>query len=466
MTKTCTPVVPCTRVFRRAVVGLATQASLLGLPAALPAEGKPLVYTSLHPKSVIVGQPVTLTVDVYVPTYFTGAPRFPQLEVKDAVVVFLDDGGENLSERIGDADYAGQRRSYRIYPQRAGTFEVPPFEVKVRYAIDGQPSPRTPASARGGQFEAAVPAAARGLEHFVATPSFELSGTTDRPLEGLKVGDSVTRTITMAATDIFAMMLPPLSFPPVDGLRVYPAEPRVSDSGGERGETRVGKRVESVTYVLEKEGLYRVPAIDIDWWDTAASRLRRASLPELALSVAANANLKAEIPLPEDPSEKPPAPDSWRRLREALRRRGPIALLAVLAVALVFRLFRARIHALRTRHEARRRQREESAAAYLERLRKAARSGPTDLLAATYRFLDRRGGTTAAARLDRFAKESGNPALPGLADALVASALAEGAGAGPGGGSSREFVEALIDAAQGPKSRSPAPEALGPLNPR
>ena len=51
---------------------------------------------------------------------------------------------------------------------------------------------------------------------------------------------------------------------------------------------RVGKRVESVTYALQRAGEYRLPAIDIDWWDTVASTVRRASLPELVLSVAAN----------------------------------------------------------------------------------------------------------------------------------------------------------------------------------
>ena len=442
-------------------------ASLLGFPATLRAQGKALAYTSLNPKAVTVGQPVILTVDVFVPTYFTGAPRFPQLDVKDAMVVFVDEG-QNLTESVGEVTYAGQRRSYRIYPQREGAFEVPSFEVKVSYAVDGKASPRFSASGRGGSFTATVPEAARRLEHFIATPSFQLTESTDRPLEGLVVGDSITRTITMTAVEAFAMMLPPLSFPPVDGLGVYPrGSRRVSDSSGERGAARVGKRVESVTYSCEKEGHYRLPAIDIDWWDTVARTVRRASLPELALSVAANPDLKAEIPLPEDPSEKPPPPDPWKPLREALRRYGPLAAVLVLSLALLLRIFRARIRALREQHEARRLEREESAAAYLERLRKAALAGPTELLAATYRWLDRRGDTSAAARLDRFAKESGDPALPGLADALVVSALAEGGSAGPSdGSSSRRFVEALIHTETKAKSKSPALQALEPLNPR
>ena len=48
--------------------------------ALASAEPKPVAWTNVNPRSVTVGQPVTLTVDVYVPSFFTGAPRFPQLE--------------------------------------------------------------------------------------------------------------------------------------------------------------------------------------------------------------------------------------------------------------------------------------------------------------------------------------------------------------------------------------------------
>ncbi len=231
----------------------------LAVPALASAAPKPFAWTNVHPRSVTVGQPVTLTVDVYVPSFFTGAPRFPQLEVKDAVVVFIDEG-TNLNQRVGEQDYAGQRRSYKIYPQREGEFVVPDFAVKVSYTGEDGPM-RVPAPAKGGSFQATIPAGARGVDHFLATSSLELQADTDRPLAGLRAGDSFTRTITMTAADAFAMMLPPLAFAPVDGLAVYPAQPKVADtSGGERGEARVAERRESVTYVLQKPGSYRLPA--------------------------------------------------------------------------------------------------------------------------------------------------------------------------------------------------------------
>ena len=177
--------------------------------------------------------------------------------------------------------------------------------------------------------------------------------------------------------------------------------------------------------------------------------------------------MKAEIPLPEDPSEKPPPPDPWKPLREALRRYGPGALVSVLAVLLGLQMFKGRILAFRQRRAARLRERQDSAAAYLEKVKAAAGSSPAELLAATYRFLDRLGvDGTAAARLDVFARASGDPTFPALADAVVASGLAVGTDAGPGMGSSREFVEALVRASSPGKARRRDTGGLGLINPR
>jgi hypothetical protein len=434
-------------------------ASLCGATTAL-AQGEPFVRTQLSARSVTVGQPVTLDVEVFVPSYFIGAPRFPEIAVKDAVAVFVDEG-VNLTAPAAGQTYVGQRRSYLIYPQQEGSFEVPAFAVEVRFATQGTVSPRTPVPARGARFEARIPAAARGLGYFVATPSLELTGTIDRPLAGLKPGDSLTRTITLTAVDAFAMMLPPLSFAALDGLAVYVGQPETSDSPGERGGARVGRRVESVTYLFQKPGSYRLPAIDIAWWDTSARTLRHSQVPELDLAIAPGPVLEPEIPLPADPASQPPS--LWRRTLGALRRYGPFGALALILLALALRFLRRRLEAWRERAEAGRREREESPEAYLERLEAAARSGrPAELLAATYRWLDRQSPAASAARLDRYSEESGDPELPALARALVDSAIASGEdGTSPTG---LAFSHAVARAARRPVARPPA-GSLEPLNP-
>jgi BatD DUF11 like domain len=449
---------------RAAAVAIAVALASAGASAGA-AEGKPFAWAGLGPKTVTVGEPVTLTVVVYVPTWFTGAPKFPPIDVKDAMVVFLEEGGTNLSQKVGEAEYAGQQRQYLIYPQRAGEFTVRSFTVSVRYAIETRPSPPTAVPAQGGRFTATIPAAAAGLGYFVAAPAFRLTAATDRRLADLKVGDSFTRTITMAAAGDFAVMLPPLSFPGADGLSVYPAQPRLSDTGIERGEPRIGTRIESATYALQKEGAFQLPPVEIAWWDTNARVLRRSRLDAVDFSVAPNPGLQAEIPLPVDPEAEKAAAAAhdWRRYALTY---GPIAFGVVVAVGLLVSLLRLRLDSLRAWWAARRRKREESEAAHLARVEKAARSGrPGDLLNATYRWLDRRWGTEGAARLDRFAEASGDPELPGLAEGLLKAAL-DDQGSGSADTSPDDFLKALLRAARRSSGRAAKGEALGPLNPR
>jgi hypothetical protein len=114
------------------------------------------------------------------------------------------------------------------------------------------------------------------------------------------VGDALTRTITLRATDASSMMLPITEFPTVDGLAIYPNPTRASDTGGERGEARNATRIDGATYVLETEGSYTLPPIERSWWDVSAARLREASVPEVSFTVAPNPELAGEIALPDD----------------------------------------------------------------------------------------------------------------------------------------------------------------------
>ena len=78
-----------------------------------------------------------IIVEVLVPSYFMGAPRFPDLDVENALVVF-NDRGSNFSEREGPTTWAGQSRSYTVYPQLPGSYDVGVIGVEVAYFAGGR----------------------------------------------------------------------------------------------------------------------------------------------------------------------------------------------------------------------------------------------------------------------------------------------------------------------------------------
>ncbi len=93
----------------------------------------PFARARLEPASkVTVGQPVSVTVEVLVPSWFTGAPVFPDLDVPDAITIFSE-RGSNFTERIDGQTWAGQSRSYTVYAQRSGSFSIPKIPIAVKY---------------------------------------------------------------------------------------------------------------------------------------------------------------------------------------------------------------------------------------------------------------------------------------------------------------------------------------------
>ena len=83
--------------------------------------------------------------------------------------------------------------------------------------------------------------------------------------------------------------LPPVMYPPTQGLKYYPDQPVISDLETATGLT--GTRVDSVAVVPTQTGSWRIPEMRIPWWDTRTNELRYAVVPERELEVAAGGPL-------------------------------------------------------------------------------------------------------------------------------------------------------------------------------
>ena len=255
---------------------------------------QPFIRASIEPDSVTAGQPVTVAVEVLAPNWFTKAPEFPDIDVDNAIA--MPPGRSlNFTEKVGSMTYAGQRRSYIIYPLTAGTFKIPSIHVTFSYAKEPpKSSPPVTVSSQFRQFEATVPDEAADLGYFIATSSFTLEHTVSRKIDNLMVGDTFMRSITMNAQNIVAMVLPSLRFELVKGVSIYPDQPVLVNKGGERGEIRTGTRTESLTYVLEKEGDYLLPEINVFWWDLKNEKLQKETVLSIKLAVRSNPDLETE----------------------------------------------------------------------------------------------------------------------------------------------------------------------------
>jgi len=270
---------------------LSTLAAAQGAETTLEAlrrDGHLQLEASLAPETGIVpGQKLTLTLEIATDRWFAGGTRISLPEVPGLVILQTEQFASNASERRGNTSWVLQRWTLDVYPQRAGRFSIPPITTRLKInageAGDVEGILRSPPLA----FTATLPASLADIGQWVAAPEFTVSQSFDKSLENLQVGDAFEREILLEAGDIMAMMLPAVEARQQPGLAAYPSPP-VLDNSSNRGQLRASRR-QHISYVVQAEGRYQLPALDFFWWDTARGELRVVSLPATEFTVGSGA---------------------------------------------------------------------------------------------------------------------------------------------------------------------------------
>ncbi len=294
---------------------------------------EPFAETSLATQGkIVVGQQVSIDVDVYVPNFFTSPPQFPLLDIPNAIVTLPDERAQNLVKSVSGEEYSGIRRTYFIIPQIAGEFTLPTASVPLAYAkVPGQSTPATVNLPAVTFVAAELPPGAEASAFSAARA--QLSETIDGDPANLKVGDTLVRRVTLFATGTRAMMLPQLSFDVPDGVKLYRQAPALADNVDGSGRERGSSRTERVTYVMDREGTFTLPALTATWFDTGNMQAQRAELKPLVLVVKAKPATANAI-APDLPQAKE-APD-----RLSIRAILGIAITVLAALGLAFLLHR------------------------------------------------------------------------------------------------------------------------------
>lgn len=338
----------------------------IGAAAAQAPAPEPIVRASIDPPTVTVGQATTLHIDVLAPNYMTRPPVVPDIALANAVTRAA--ATINLSEQRDGLTFSGMRFELVIFPQEPGSYAVAGRRITLTYAADPPATREASVEVPRIAFEAVIPDAARSLDPFVAATRLVVTQEIRRSSDELKVGDAVTRTVTIEAEGTPAMLLPPTQFAEIDGLRLYPAQPELNDKSEARTGTLTATRVDQATYMLERTGDFTLPALEVAWWNVRDQAVVRSRIEPVVLLVAGD---PASVASPGAPTAQP----VWRKLMRFGFDHWQAVLVAVVAlVALAWALppVVQRISAvLHRRRDAYRR----SEAFSFSRLRAAARRG-------------------------------------------------------------------------------------------
>ncbi len=428
----------------------------------------PLVRTRIEGNGEVwVGQAVPLNVEVIVPSWFTGAPKFPELEVSNAITL-SPEAAVNFVLQSSSKNFSAQGRRYLIFPQVKGKYTVPSAKVEVTYAMpDGKPSAPKYVASPSIIFEARVPAGAEGARYFLTTKSFHIAQSFDRKLEGLKVGDSITRTVNMRAEGTVGMTLPALSFEVPEGIRLYAGVPKISEKA-ERGKIEAA-RTETATYILEKEGQYKLPEFVILWWNPEKKKMNKERLPAVEVQVKGNAGYSAEVFASSEEIGGKPSEEPKQTVLDRLKssRHWMFVALGLFVFLLIIRRISLTSGiSIRSWFAERQRRRAEAEVTYFKRFRKASSSNDARATLRELMFwLDRFNNQTEASTFERFASESGEPELLKEAEALKGLLFARPRATGPGGfreeWSGKHFYKLVAQARRAQIRRSKRPQSSG-----
>lgn len=104
-----------------------------------------------------------------------------------------------------------------------------------------------------------------------------------------KVGEPITRTITLTAAGLSKEQLPEITMEVPQGLKVYPDQEELHT--GLNNERLVSQKVGNFAIVASQAGEYQLPEITIPWWNTVTNKAEIAKIPGQKIIILPNADI-------------------------------------------------------------------------------------------------------------------------------------------------------------------------------
>ena len=101
-----------------------------------------------------------------------------------------------------------------------------------------------------------------------------------------KVGEPITRTITLTAAGLGKAQLPKIIMDAPAGLKIYPDQAELHSNLSK--ERLISQKIQNFALVASHAGEYTLPKITIAWWNTVTNKYQQAILPEQTITIKPN----------------------------------------------------------------------------------------------------------------------------------------------------------------------------------
>ncbi|WP_114635426.1 BatD family protein [Vibrio splendidus] len=234
---------------------------------------KPKSVDKITPTKVSVNEQVILNIEVATPRWLTGGTRIGSIEIPNVIAKQRNQLATNYTERVNGTTWSRQRWEVTLYPMTSGEFVIPTVPVRVQVSAPDGSNVGGTLYTQPIKFEASLPSGLLDNESpwFSAT-EVDTEQQWQRSSENLKVGDAITRTVTIKAKDSLSVLLPDvLNNESTQQYQAYPQPNRLDDTQ-DRGNYR-SSRIEEAVYVIQQGGEFTLPEFAFQWWDSKNQRI-------------------------------------------------------------------------------------------------------------------------------------------------------------------------------------------------
>ncbi|OBT30763.1 BatD family protein [Vibrio splendidus] len=234
---------------------------------------KPKSGDKITPAKVSVNEQVILNIEVATPRWLTGGTRMGSIEIPNVIAMQRNQLATNYTERVNGTTWSRQRWEVTLYPMTSGEFVIPTVPVRVQVSAPDGSNVGGTLYTQPIKFEASLPSGLLNDESpwFSAT-NVDVDQRWQRSNEELKVGDAITRTVTIKAKDSLSVLLPDvLNNESTQQYQAYPQPNRLDDTQ-DRGNYR-SSRIEETVYVIQQGGEFTLPEFVFQWWDSKNQRI-------------------------------------------------------------------------------------------------------------------------------------------------------------------------------------------------
>jgi hypothetical protein len=138
-----------------------------------------------------------------------------------------------------------------------------------------------------------VPASFTG-KHWLSAEQMVLKQDWSGDIQQMKVGEPLTRTLSLVAKGTTVGQLPELNTSNTnDQLKAYPDQPVLQEQ--KKVDGLLAFREEKIALIPSKAGSYTLPAIEIPWFNTQSQKMEIAKIPETTLNTVAAATQTVAI---------------------------------------------------------------------------------------------------------------------------------------------------------------------------